>query len=107
MTKFLAAAVFALMMLGTPTAHAADVVHTFKSGSVQIEKKDRKVKVRKVTYTERWRGGRLYAELNNGATFAFVPCRYEDSNNCYWDATRRGNGIGRSYIQLRGKTLFI
>lgn len=27
-----------------------------------------------------------------------TPCEYEDSNNCYWDATTAGiNGIGHSF----------
>ena len=26
------------------------------------------------------------------------PCQSETSNNCYWDASRQGNGRGRSFI---------
>ncbi len=26
-----------------------------------------------------------------------TPCYYEDSVNCYWDAGRRGNGVGQSF----------
>ncbi|AVR56880.1 hypothetical protein PBI_TRISCUIT_5 [Microbacterium phage Triscuit] len=25
------------------------------------------------------------------------PCATEDSDNCYWDASRQGNGEGRSF----------
>lgn len=28
------------------------------------------------------------------------PCEYEDSLNCYWIGSTRGNGIGDSYIVL-------
>lgn len=34
------------------------------------------------------------------------PCPTEDSANCYWDATERGNGLGRSFIDRQG-TLYI
>lgn len=30
------------------------------------------------------------------------PCRYEDSDNCVWDARHRGNHRGTSYIVLHG-----
>lgn len=35
-------------------------------------------------------------------THGFPPCAYEDGSGgpipCYWDASTRGNGVGRSYI---------
>ena len=31
---------------------------------------------------------------------AFPPCALEDSNNCYWDASARGNGHGSNFITL-------
>lgn len=30
------------------------------------------------------------------------PCPTEDSDNCYWDAQRQGNGEGSSFIVLDG-----
>lgn len=30
------------------------------------------------------------------------PCKTEDSDNCIWDASKRGNGLGTSFIAYRG-----
>ena len=27
-------------------------------------------------------------------------CEYEDETNCYWDASKQGNGIGNSFIVI-------
>lgn len=35
-------------------------------------------------------------------TIRLVPCAREDSQNCYWDAARMGNGLGRSFVNLGG-----
>lgn len=32
------------------------------------------------------------------------PCRTEDSDDCYWDAPRRGNRRGDSFATIRGVT---
>lgn len=32
------------------------------------------------------------------------PCAEEDSTNCYWDASTRGNGVGTSFVALGGRT---
>lgn len=29
------------------------------------------------------------------------PCQYEDSRNCFWDATVQGNGNGHSFYAIR------
>lgn len=29
------------------------------------------------------------------------PCKYEDSSNCFWDATIQGNGTGRSFYSIK------
>lgn len=31
------------------------------------------------------------------------PCDYEDSANCFWDATTRGNQKGESFIDVNGE----
>jgi hypothetical protein len=33
------------------------------------------------------------------------PCEQEDSSNCYWDAQTRGNGHGRSFVDVAGLTI--
>lgn len=30
------------------------------------------------------------------------PCAEEDSDNCYWDASEAGNGIGASFVSWHG-----
>ena len=30
------------------------------------------------------------------------PCATEDSDNCYWDASTRGNGKGSSFVVIEG-----
>lgn len=32
-----------------------------------------------------------------------TPCKFEDSNNCYWDADVRGNGEGHSFYAIPSK----
>jgi hypothetical protein len=35
------------------------------------------------------------------------PCKFEDSHNCYWDAKTRGNGRGRSFVDLAGVVYYV
>jgi len=35
-------------------------------------------------------------------TQGLPPCQEEDSDNCYWDAGDRGNGLGHSFIVQDG-----
>lgn len=35
-----------------------------------------------------------------------VPCPTEDSANCYWDASVRGNTLGRSFVNIDGVRYF-
>lgn len=35
------------------------------------------------------------------------PCPTEDSDNCYWDATERGNGEGRSFYVVDGEVTYL
>lgn len=34
------------------------------------------------------------------AALSLPPCEYEDSTNCHWNASTRGNGIGQSFIAI-------
>jgi hypothetical protein len=34
------------------------------------------------------------------------PCAEEDSTNCYWDAASRGNGVGRSFVDIDGEVYY-
>lgn len=79
---------------------------TGPADAVQLEKADREVSRVRVTYVEPARHGRLYVELNNGATYRLKPCRHEDSPSCYWDARSRGNGIGHSFATVDKVTTY-
>lgn len=38
---------------------------------------------------------------------ALLPaCTTEDDSACVWDAAAHGNGIGRSFVQIAGRTLY-
>lgn len=41
-----------------------------------------------------------------GGTMTLTACAEEDSLNCYWDASTRGNGQGRSFININGTVFF-
>lgn len=41
---------------------------------------------------------------HNGDILELPACEQEDSKNCYWDATIRGNGLGNSFYDVNGKT---
>jgi len=36
-----------------------------------------------------------------------TPCATEDSTNCHWDASVRGNGTGHSFIDLEGTVYYL
>ena len=38
--------------------------------------------------------------------FPTTPCVTEDSRDCYWDATIRGNGEGRSFWDIGGEVVY-
>lgn len=40
-------------------------------------------------------------EVAHHMTFMTTPCAMEDSINCYWDASVRGNGQGHSFYSIR------
>lgn len=98
MRNMLALSIATLATLGTLTASPAQ--------ADQIEPADRVVKTQRVVYAEQ-QGRRLYVELNNGATYSMRPCRYEDSRNCFWSAGQRGNGVGTSFVDVKGDLIRI
>lgn len=54
------------------------------------------------TDLESWRGPDFVDFTIAGANVALGPCQAEDSPNCYWDATARGNGQGNSFVDVMG-----
>ena len=49
-------------------------------------------------------GQAVKVRFNTRSVWRVAPCRFEDSNNCYWNARKRGNGRGTSFVTLRGVT---
>ena len=55
----------------------------------------------------RWSNGVPSCEVDgtgalvNGSFLSY--CAYEDSDNCFWDATLLGNGSGQSFYSLDGE----
>lgn len=92
----LASAMFAL----TSPSHAGT------GRTTRLEAPTRAVAHVKVTNVQETRTSRLWIEFNTGSLWSVVPCKWEDSNNCYWDAKSRGNGKGKSFVTLKGKTYF-
>lgn len=45
--------------------------------------------------------------LRPKANPASKPCATEDSDNCHWDAKKQGNGKGRSFVTVNGKTTYL
>lgn len=50
--------------------------------------------------------GCVWAMPSDGGTIILTQCAEEDSTNCYWDATKRGNGKGRNFININGHTFY-
>lgn len=69
--------------------------------AVQVELADREVFSVRLTYVEPTGPRRMFVELNNGAAYRLRPCKMEDSNGCYWDASKAGNGRGNSFVAVR------
>lgn len=44
--------------------------------------------------------GRAYSSEDQTTTLR--PCVYEDSSDCFWDARKRGNHKGRSFVNIDG-----
>lgn len=40
-------------------------------------------------------------------SFLLPPCQSEDDNNCYWDASIRGNQQGDSFIVVNDNVYYL
>ena len=53
----------------------------------------------------------MVAMLAGGAGIAqaseLAPCEFEDSANCYWDSSERGNGQGDSFVDVDGTAYYV
>lgn len=43
----------------------------------------------------------------DAAPIELPPCATEDSDNCWWDAARDGNGEGRSFVVIDGQISYL
>lgn len=41
------------------------------------------------------------AQASDDGPTGLPACQYEDSYNCYWDATASGNGKGHSFVAVK------
>lgn len=105
MKKLIASAVLAALAIGG-TALAAESAHAGTTGTVRLEKPVRHVQHVRVTYVHKSKSGPKWVEFNTGSLWSVVACKTDDSRNCYWDASKRGNGKGRDFVNLNGKTFY-
>jgi hypothetical protein len=50
----------------------------------------------------------VLAEISHPPKGVKMPaCEEEDSRNCYWNAATMGNGMGRSFVDVNGVTIFV
>lgn len=92
-------ATIAAVLVSSP-ANAAE------ARTVRLEPPTRHVQHVAVTSARPGPGSTLVIRFNTGSKWRVVPCKWEDSRNCYWDARSRGNGHGRSFVTLKGKTYY-
>lgn len=95
-TLILAIACTATILLAPAPAEAKAVM--VQPGIAYFEGREPVLYVNHVAHT-RW----FYVEIANNETWMVTRCRQEDSRNCWWDAKRRGNGVGHSFVNLRGR----
>jgi hypothetical protein len=103
----IAGIVLALVGIATPTMSAGAHHATGSLRTERLVKPGRLVKhVRVINVQHHKPDDRAAVVFNTGSVWLLEPCGYEDSNNCYWTARSRGNGKGRSFVTLKGKTYY-
>lgn len=43
-----------------------------------------------------------YITIGSMNAALLTPCELEDSRDCYWDAGNSGNGVGESFVDIKG-----
>jgi hypothetical protein len=92
-----------LLFVVAPSAHAAEP--TFKTYRLSGATNTQPIR-RVVSFTE-YKGARMTVKFNNGARWSVGACQVEDSERCFLDATRRGNGQGNSFVRMFHRTFYI
>lgn len=110
-TTFAVAALLSVGQMSNAVADPAEAynhpVKVFKNGSIKLTNATKDVKKRKVWYAEEVYPGHTYVVLNNGATFDMITCEVEDGRNCFWNSHTLGNGRGRSFVDIKGKAVYV
>lgn len=88
------------------TAHADTTPSESKGRATLLDGAHHNVKHLRVTDSQAFHR-KLVAVFNDDSTWEFGPCKYEDSRNCWWDADKRGNKAGHTFINLRGQVFFL
>lgn len=111
LTGIILAAALALLFVGIPAHVNADSVkgemiapswksHQIRRPAIHVKN------LRLVGYVEH-KGSYLNAVFNDGRFWTLGACQYEDSERCFWDASRRGNGTGDSFVRLFHRTFYL
>lgn len=102
--KLITAIVLAVLTLGgvALTSQPASAI----TGAVRLEAPTRSASPVGFTAVRYVSATRVHVRFNTGSLWSVPTCQHEDSSNCYWDAQRRGNGLGRSWVHLNGKVYY-
>lgn len=86
-------------------AHAAEA-HAKKPYWSKYHKGDKVITVQRLGHSHKF-----YIEIQgrNGRIDGAIlrPCKYEDSENCVWNAQVRGNGEGHSFVRYLRHTFYL
>lgn len=86
-----------------PAAQAVEL----EDATSEVARKDLKVSYVDAVQVPKKRRVRLHVELNDGSAWLLKPCKYEDSEHCYWNAGKFGNGQGHSFVRVLRKTFYL
>jgi hypothetical protein len=93
----LAGMLFVGAILAAPSADAS---------VVRVEKRDHQVPFARNIVVDREHvpnSVKTKVTLRDGSQWVATPCVEEDSRNCWWNACRRGNGGGTSFVNIHGQ----
>lgn len=102
---FLVAGVILVLSVASGSAHGAEA-HAKKPYWSVYHKGDKIITVQRLGHSHRY-----YIEIQgrNGRIDGAIlrPCKYEDSENCIWNAQTRGNHEGHSFVRYLHHTFYL
>lgn len=96
----------ALVVLAAGLTLTVSPAQAAPGGAVRLEPPTQHVSHVRIISVTPARAHRVRVGFNTGSLWSLKACRSEDSNNCYWDARKRGNGHGRSFATIHGRTYY-